>query len=143
MSMEYARVAREVLAAVGGRENVRGNMACMTRLRLTVADPAKVNGAAVRAVEGVMALVEDVDRCEVVFGPGVVNKVLDEFVKLTGVKAGDVEDVDVRSAAAENKAAQRARYDKPVQYRMVVPVHQDHGLGALPLPAPARGFQRL
>lgn len=115
MSMEYARVAREVLAAVGGRENVRGNMACMTRLRLTVADPAKVDGAAVRAVEGVMALVEDVDRCEVVFGPGVVNKVLDEFVKLTGVKAGDVEDVDVRSAAAENKAAQRARYDKPVQ----------------------------
>lgn len=115
MSMDYARAAREVLAAVGGRENVRGNMACMTRLRLTVADPSKVDGDAVRAVEGVMALVEEADRCEVVFGPGVVNRVLDEFVKLTGVKAGDVGDMDVRSAAAENKAAQKARYDRPVQ----------------------------
>lgn len=115
LGKEYEKLAREVLSAMGGRENVRANMACMTRLRITVADPAKVDAERVQGIEGVMGFVGEGDRCEVVLGPGIVNGVLDEFVALSGLRAGDVAGVDVMAAAARSKAEQQVRYDRPVQ----------------------------
>jgi PTS system sucrose-specific IIC component len=119
MGKDVARIAEEVLSAVGGRGNVRANMACMTRLRITVADPEKVDVARVEAIEGVLGFVGEGDRCEVVLGPGTVNKVLDEFARLSGVKAGDAlgddAGADVMAAAARGKAEQKARYERPVQ----------------------------
>ena len=63
-----------------------------------------------------MGFVED-QTMQVVLGPGKVNKVLEEFSKLTGIAKGAVvEDLSVTDAAAENKAAQKAKYEhKPVQ----------------------------
>lgn len=115
MGKNYAKMATDILSNVGGAKNVVSNMACMTRLRVKVTDPTKVDSTALKTVEGVMAVVEDGDRYEIVLGPGEVNKVLDEFVKLTNIKPGDVEEVDVRTAAAENKAAQKAKHDHPLQ----------------------------
>ena len=114
--MDYTKLSGDILAAVGGKENVLGNMVCMTRLRIKVSNPEKVNSEAVKAIDGVMGLVEDGDRLEVVLGPGVVNKVIVEFVKLTGIAAGDVSDESASQAAKGNKAAQKATYEnKPVQ----------------------------
>ena len=115
MGKDFAACAEGVLAAVGGAGNVRSNMACMTRLRVQVADASAVDVEALKGVDGVMHVVEDGDRFEVVFGPGTVNKVLDEFAKLTGIKPGDAGEADVLQAAADNKAAQKAKHDKPVQ----------------------------
>ena len=72
MGKDFAATARDVLAAMGGADNVCSNMACMTRLRIKVADATKVDQDALKAVDGVMAVVEDGDRFEVVFGPGTV-----------------------------------------------------------------------
>lgn len=70
--------------------------------------------AAIKALDGVMGLVED-DTMQIVLGPGKVNKVLEEFSKLTGLAKG-VADESVVDAAATNKAAQKAKYEsKPVQ----------------------------
>ena len=115
--MDYTKLSEQILAAVGGKENVQGNMVCMTRLRIKIVDASKVDIEAVKAIDGVLGLVEDADRLEVVLGPGVVNKVIIEFSKLTGVAAGDISDEEsVVSAAKENKAAQKAKYEnKPVQ----------------------------
>ncbi len=88
--MDYTKLSGDILAAVGGKENVLGNMVCMTRLRIKVSNPEKVNSEAVKAIDGVMGLVEDGDRLEVVLGPGVVNKVIVEFAKLTGIAAAQV-----------------------------------------------------
>ena len=115
MGKDFAACAEGVLAAVGGAGNVRSNMACMTRLRVQVADASAVDVEALKGVDGVLHVVEDGDRFEVVFGPGTVNKVLDEFAKLTGIKPGDAGEADVLQAAADNKAAQKAKHDKPVQ----------------------------
>lgn len=115
MGKDYAGTARDVLLAMGGKDNILGNMACMTRMRIKVADPSSVDQEAVKAVDGVMGLVADGDRLEVVLGPGTVNKVLDEFSALTGIRPDDAIAPDVREAARESKAAQKARHDKPVQ----------------------------
>ena len=110
--MNEQEVCRLLLDALGGKENIRSNNACMTRLRVGVHDLSRVDLEALRAVEGVLGVVE-ADTLQIVFGPGKVNKVLDAFVGLTGIPkgadAGTNTDVDVRAAARENKAEQNAR----------------------------------
>ena len=41
MTYDYAKIAKEVIAAVGGAENIRSAAHCATRLRLIVADRGK------------------------------------------------------------------------------------------------------
>ncbi|MCR4781557.1 MAG: PTS transporter subunit EIIC [Lachnospiraceae bacterium] len=111
--MNWEEISKELLSLLGGKENVKSNMACMTRLRVSVKDMSKVDVDAIKEVEGVMGVVTS-DTIQIVFGPGKVNKVLDAFSKLTGLR-GEVTDEDVDDVARENKAAQKAKYDKPVQ----------------------------
>ena len=44
------RIAQEVLAAVGGAENIAGVVHCMTRLRFTLIDPAVPADDEVKAI---------------------------------------------------------------------------------------------
>ena len=53
MSYDYARIAKEVIQAVGGPENIRSATHCATRLRLIVADRAKADDEKVGEIEGV------------------------------------------------------------------------------------------
>lgn len=112
--MNYKNIAEEVMRLLGGRENVISNAACMTRLRVGVKDISKADLPALRKVEGVMGLVES-DTLQLVFGPGKVNRVLEEFVKLSGIPGGSVREENVNDVMRENKAAQKAKHDKPVQ----------------------------
>lgn len=111
--MNWEEISKELLSLLGGKSNIKSNMACMTRLRVGVKDVTKVDVDAIKQVEGVMGVVES-DTIQIVFGPGKVNKVLEAFSALTGIK-GEVTYEDVTDVAKENKAAQKAKYDKPVQ----------------------------
>jgi PTS system sucrose-specific IIC component len=111
--MNWEEISKELLSLLGGKSNIKSNMACMTRLRVGVKDVTKVDVDAIKQVDGVMGVVES-DTIQIVFGPGKVNKVLEAFSALTGIK-GEVTDEDVTDVAKENKAAQKAKYDKPVQ----------------------------
>lgn len=112
--MTNKELAQKLLDLLGGKDNVLANAACMTRLRVTVKDTGSVDTEGIKALDGVMGLVED-DTMQIVLGPGKVNKVLEEFSKLTGLAKG-VADESVVDAAATNKAAQKAKYEsKPVQ----------------------------
>ena len=112
--MSDKELSEKLLALLGGKGNVTANAACMTRLRVTVRDLDKVDVAGIKALDGVMGVVED-ETMQVILGPGKVNKVLEEFSRLTGLAKGVAEE-SVTDAAAENKAAQKAKYEhKPVQ----------------------------
>lgn len=113
--MDYQKIAKEVLLAVGGKENVSANAACMTRLRISVVDPGKADIAALKKTEGVLGVV-DSGTIQLVFGPGTVNKVGEEFSLLTGLALGaEQADQDVGAIAQENKAANKAKHNGPVQ----------------------------
>ncbi len=113
--MDYQKSAKEALAAIGGKDNVVANMTCMTRLRVTVSNHEKVDVPALKRVEGVLGVV-DSGTVQIVFGPGKVNKVGEEFAKLTGLALGSDEAAkDVQSVAKENKAINKAKYNGPVQ----------------------------
>ncbi len=113
--MDYQKIAKEVLLAVGGKENVSANAACMTRLRISVVDPGKADIAALKKTEGVLGVV-DSGTIQLVFGPGTVNKVGEEFSLLTGLALGaEQADQDVETITQENKAANKAKHNGPVQ----------------------------
>ncbi|GAA3301969.1 hypothetical protein GCM10020295_46490 [Streptomyces cinereospinus] len=70
MRTDPAGLAAAILSRVGGPDNVTAVAHCMTRLRLGLADPARVEQKALRAVPGVLGLVVDGDAYQVVLGPG-------------------------------------------------------------------------
>lgn len=113
--MDYQKAASAVLEAVGGKSNVSSIATCMTRLRVSVASHDKVDVPAIKKIDGVLGVV-DSDTVQVVFGPGVVNKVGEAFSALTGLALGaDQAENDVNELAKENKAANKAKHNGPVQ----------------------------
>lgn len=68
--------------------NVDSVVHCMTRVRMKVIDESLVDVAKLKAIPGVLGVVED-EQLQVIIGPGKVNKVAQEMVDQAGVKLGE------------------------------------------------------
>ncbi|GHG65124.1 permease [Streptomyces griseocarneus] len=81
-----AATAAALLPLLGGPANLSTVAHCMTRLRVEVRDPALVRGAELRAVPGVLGVVEDAASVpaayQIVLGPGTVARVTPELERL-------------------------------------------------------------
>ncbi|MFK0140474.1 PTS transporter subunit EIIC [Streptomyces murinus] len=78
MHTDPASTATAVLTRLGGPANVTSVTHCMTRLRLTLADPDAADGTGLRAVPGVLGVVADGAAWQIVLGPGVVETVTEQ-----------------------------------------------------------------
>lgn len=96
--MDYAKVAQDILSLIGGRENLVSAAFCATRLRLVVRDEGRVNKAALDALDAVKGSFAAGGQLHVVIGQGTVNKVFEEFSKLSGLDATTTL-ADVKEAA--------------------------------------------
>ena len=67
--IDYRHTAESVLELIGGARNVAAFTNCMTRLRLNIKNPSKVDIAALKALPSVQGVVEG-DQLQIVFGPG-------------------------------------------------------------------------
>lgn len=76
-----AQIAAEVLAAVGGKENVSHVTHCMTRLRLQLKDESLAEDETIGAIKGVIKVVHSGGQIQVVIGTS-VDKVYDEVCRL-------------------------------------------------------------
>jgi PTS system sucrose-specific IIC component len=111
--MDFTAISIELLAGLGGVDNVVTNEACMTRLRVGVRDVSRVDVEAIKSIDGVMGVVQS-DTLQVVFGPGIVNKVLDAFASLTGIPKGGLGS-EVVAVARKNKEDQAYKHGNPLQ----------------------------
>ena len=82
----YKQTAADVLRLVGGDKNVTHLEHCSTRLRFTLADPAKADVAALKKTSGVMGVIAGGPQCQVVIGNDVIE-VYDELLKLGSFNA--------------------------------------------------------
>lgn len=78
---ENRQIAEAILPLVGGADNVTSVSHCMTRMRLGLADRARVQDAALQALPDVMGVVED-ETYQIVLGPGKVARVTPELQAL-------------------------------------------------------------
>lgn len=96
-------IARSILEVVG-RGNVRAANYCMTRLRLDLADVESVDQARLRKISGVKGVVRTGNQLQVIFGPGLAERVTRAVAAQVGVQVGEVQ-VAPASAAEARPAA--------------------------------------
>ena len=80
--MNNQEIAKKVIDALGGRENVNSVAHCATRLRVMVKDEAKINKDAIENLEKVQGAFFNSGQYQIIFGTGTVNKMYDEVVAL-------------------------------------------------------------
>lgn len=76
-------MAKGILDSIGGSGNVEQFTNCMTRLRISIKDHSRIEEERLKKTDGVLGVVND-ETYQIILGPGVVNKVAEEFSKLVG-----------------------------------------------------------
>ncbi|MGQ7380197.1 sucrose-specific PTS transporter subunit IIBC [Streptococcus suis] len=104
--MNNTQIAKEVIEALGGRENVRSVAHCATRLRVMVVDEGKIDKDKAENIEKVQGAFFNSGQYQIIFGTGTVNKIYDEVVALGLPTATTGE--QKAEAAKQGNAFQRA-----------------------------------
>ncbi|WP_419883498.1 beta-glucoside-specific PTS transporter subunit IIABC [Peribacillus sp. B-H-3] len=87
---DYPQLAKDILAAVGGEENIIGATRCATRLRLVLKRSKPKAKDEVASMPGVITVVENSGQFQVVIGQR-VGEVYEEFNQLVNLETSDAE----------------------------------------------------
>ena len=79
--MKYEKLAKDIIANVGGKENVNSLTHCITRLRFKLKDESKVNTEVLKNMDGVVTVVKSGGQYQVVIG----NHVPDVYADVVAI----------------------------------------------------------
>ncbi|MGT2961054.1 sucrose-specific PTS transporter subunit IIBC [Streptococcus caballi] len=99
--MDNTQIAKEVIKAVGGLDNVNSVAHCATRLRVMVKDEKAIDKDAVENLDKVQGAFFNSGQYQIIFGTGTVNKIYDEVVAL-GMPTASKEDQKAEAAKQGN-----------------------------------------
>ncbi|HGQ8127911.1 TPA: sucrose-specific PTS transporter subunit IIBC [Streptococcus pneumoniae] len=99
--MNNQEIAKKVIDALGGRENVNSVAHCATRLRVMVKDEEKINKEVIENLEKVQGAFFNSGQYQIIFGTGTVNKMYDEVVVL-GLPTSSKDDMKAEAAKQGN-----------------------------------------
>ena len=85
-AMDHAKVAGEVVEAVGGASNISAAAHCATRLRLVIADESKINQQALDDNDDLKGTFAAGGMFQIIVGPGDVDQVYANMVANHGVR---------------------------------------------------------
>jgi PTS system glucose-specific IIC component len=96
-------MARNLVLAFGGRRNITNLDACITRLRVSVADPKKVSAKKLKAL-GAAGVVEAGSAVQAIFGTraGNLKSDMDAYLKQAGDEA-DLSEAEAKAQASLEK----------------------------------------
>ena len=104
--MTNLELAKQIVSLLGGKENVVKAANCMTRLRVTCRNTELVDKDQIKALEGVLGLVNEGDYYQIILGPGKAKKVTDICVEELGLPR-DAVSTDWQENKAEIKGQQK------------------------------------
>ncbi|MGM9959750.1 MAG: PTS transporter subunit EIIC [Allobaculum sp.] len=110
---KYTEFSEQILANVGGKENITGAVHCMTRLRLNLKDKSKVDIDAVKKVPGALGAQFSGDQFQIIIGQN-VSDVYPEFCQVAGV--GAVAAIDENLDAPKEKLTLKQIPNKVLDY---------------------------
>ncbi len=87
MAKNYATLARSVIAALGGVDNISAVTHCMTRLRFVIKDDALIDSPTLKTISGVLGVVRSDNQCQVIIG----NTVSQAFQEVVSLLPGDMQ----------------------------------------------------
>lgn len=79
--MKYEKLAKDIIANVGGKENVNSLTHCVTRLRFKLKDESKANTEVLKNMDGVVTVVKSGGQYQVVIG----NHVPDVYANVAAI----------------------------------------------------------
>lgn len=97
--MDYKSTAKDILEALGGKENVAAAAHCATRLRLVVNDESQIDQKKLDEMEIVKGTFSTGGQYQIILGTGIVNEVYKDFAKLT--ELSDMSTSEVSSAGSK------------------------------------------
>ena len=98
--MDYRKCAQEIYETAGKRDNLVSAAHCATRLRLVTKDNSKVDMKHLEDIDGLKGVFASNGQLQIILGTGVVNKVYDEFLSVSGMTAATKDEVKAAAAAA-------------------------------------------
>ncbi len=97
-------LAVKLLELVGGEENVKSVVHCVTRLRYKLKDESIADDETIKAIAEVQGLVKKGGQYQIVLGPSVVDRIHEETLKLGNFGTGlVVEDADEDKGSLFNR----------------------------------------
>ncbi|MFC4183258.1 PTS system trehalose-specific EIIBC component [Saccharococcus thermophilus] len=96
----YQQSVEKIVEAVGGKENIIAATHCVMRLRFALKDEGKVDKEALENIDIVKGSFSANGQFQVVIGQGLVDKVYDEMVKVTGISRATKQ--EIKDAAEAN-----------------------------------------
>ena len=100
--MDHAKVAGEVVEAVGGASNISAAAHCATRLRLVIADESKINQQALDDNEDLKGTFAAGGMFQIIVGPGDVDQVYAQMVANHGVREVSKDEAKEEAEAGGN-----------------------------------------
>jgi trehalose PTS system EIIBC or EIIBCA component len=91
---------KKIVEAVGGKDNIVAATHCVTRLRFALKDESKVNKDELEKIDIVKGSFSANGQFQVVIGQGLVDKVYNEMVEMTGI--GRATKQEIKDAAETN-----------------------------------------
>lgn len=98
---ENKQIAKEILTAVGGNDNIISAAHCATRLRLMIKDKEKIDQEKVENISKVKGAFFNSGQYQIILGTGTVNRIYDEIIKL-GVSARTKSEQNSEAAKSGN-----------------------------------------
>ena len=103
---ENKKIAKEIVEAVGGLENIQSVAHCATRLRIMVNNKEKIDQDAVENTDKVKGAFFNSGQYQVILGTGTVNRIFEEVDKLGANSTNKAEQAE--AAAKDKNVLQRA-----------------------------------
>lgn len=91
--MKYQQLCDEIIAKIGGKENVKDVSHCITRLRFHLKDESKAQTEELKATKGVVDVIQAGGQYQVVIG-STVEAVYNDLVQIGGFDAQPALDID-------------------------------------------------
>ena len=82
--MNDKELALKIIELTGSKENISSVRHCATRLRLVVKNKDKINVKAIESLDKVKGSFFNSGQYQIILGTGLVNRVYDEVIKVTG-----------------------------------------------------------
>ena len=102
--MSNLDLAKNIVEALGGKDNIENTFNCMTRMRANIRDTSKVNEEKLKNIDGVLGLMKEGELYQVVLGPGKAKKVTDEAIEYFNIQRNANAVIDDDEAWKKNKA---------------------------------------
>ena len=102
--MSNLDLAKSIVEALGGKDNIENTFNCMTRMRANIRDTSKVDEEKLKNIDGVLGLMKEGELYQVVLGPGKAKKVTDEAIEYFNIQRNANAVIDDDEAWKKNKA---------------------------------------